>query len=127
MLGLIMLIGLVMKNAILLVDRANSNRFERGMGLRNALIEAGETRLRPIVMTTVAMVFGMFPIAFSHSAGSEWKAGLALALIGGLTGSMFLTLILVPVIYFIFTHIRGLFVKEKGYPADFAIQPQNRD
>ncbi|MBK7988199.1 MAG: efflux RND transporter permease subunit [Ignavibacteria bacterium] len=127
MLGLIMLIGLVMKNAILLVDRANSNRFERGMGLRNALIEAGETRLRPIVMTTVAMVFGMFPIAFSHSAGSEWKAGLALALIGGLTGSMFLTLILVPVIYFIFTHIRGLFVKEKGYPADFAFQPQNRD
>lgn len=127
MLGLIMLIGLVMKNAILLVDRANSNRFESGMGLRNALIEAGETRLRPIVMTTVAMVFGMFPIAFSHSAGSEWKAGLALALIGGLTGSMFLTLILVPVIYFIFTHIRGLFVKEKGYPADFAFQPQNRD
>lgn len=129
MLGLIMLIGLVMKNAILLVDRANSNRFERGMGLRNALIEAGETRLRPIVMTTVAMVFGMFPIAFSHSAGSEWKAGLALALIGGLTGSMFLTLILVPVIYFIFTHIRGIFIKEKekGYPADFAFQPQNRD
>jgi HAE1 family hydrophobic/amphiphilic exporter-1 len=103
MLGFIMLIGLVMKNSILLVDRANHNRRERGMSLKEALMEAGEVRLRPIVMTTVAMIFGMFPIAFSHSAGSEWKSGLAFALIGGLTSSMFFTLVLVPVVYYLMT------------------------
>ena len=103
MLGFIMLIGLVMKNSILLVDRANHNRRERGMSLKEALMEAGEVRLRPIVMTTVAMIFGMFPIAFSHSAGSEWKSGLAFALIGGLTSSMFFTLVLVPVVYYLFS------------------------
>lgn len=108
MLGFIMLIGLVMKNSILLVDRANQNQRERGMPLKEALMEAGEVRLRPIVMTTVAMVFGMFPIAFSHSAGSEWKAGLAWALIGGLTGSMFLTLVLVPAVYYVFSRIKVL-------------------
>lgn len=129
MLGLIMLIGLVMKNAILLVDRANSNRLERGMDLRSALIEAGETRLRPIVMTTVAMIFGMFPIAFSHSAGSEWKAGLALALIGGLTSSMFLTLVLVPVIYYIFTRLREIVgIKNKtGFSDTIVVVPHNHN
>lgn len=129
MLGLIMLIGLVMKNAILLVDRANANRLERGMDLRSALVEAGETRLRPIVMTTVAMIFGMFPIAFSHSAGSEWKAGLALALIGGLSGSMFLTLVLVPVIYYIFTRMKEIFTARRnksGY-SEIAIAPHSRE
>ncbi len=106
MLGFIMLIGLVMKNSILLVDRANQNRSERKKPLREALMEAGEVRLRPIAMTTVAMIFGMFPIAFSASAGSEWKSGLALALIGGLTSSMFLTLVLVPCVYYIFASIK---------------------
>ena len=71
--------------------------------VKEALMEAGEVRLRPIVMTTVAMIFGMFPIAFSHSAGSEWKSGLAFALIGGLTSSMFFTLVLVPVVYYLFS------------------------
>ncbi|MBL7997512.1 MAG: efflux RND transporter permease subunit [Candidatus Kapabacteria bacterium] len=106
MLGFIMLIGLVMKNSILLVDRATANIRERGMTTKDALIEAGEVRLRPIVMTTIAMIFGMFPIALSHSAGAEWKSGLAWALIGGLTSSMILTLVVVPVVYYMFFALR---------------------
>ncbi len=99
MLGLIMLIGLVAKNAILLVDRTNQTRLENGLSVYDALLEAGQSRLRPILMTTLTMIFGMMPIALSKSAGAEWKTGLAWALVGGLTSSMFLTLILVPVVY----------------------------
>ncbi len=98
MLGIIMLVGLVAKNAILLVDRANQMKLE-GLSSYDALLEAGKTRLRPIIMTTVSMIVGMFPIAVSGAAGTEWKSGLAWALIGGLTSSMFLTLVLVPVVY----------------------------
>ncbi|HSP86856.1 MAG TPA: efflux RND transporter permease subunit, partial [Ignavibacteriaceae bacterium] len=97
-LGIIMLVGLVGKNAILLVDRTNQMK-STGLNTYDALIEAGNIRLRPIVMTTLTMVFGMLPIALSTGAGSEWKGGLAWALVGGLTSSMFLTLILVPVVY----------------------------
>jgi HAE1 family hydrophobic/amphiphilic exporter-1 len=99
MLGMIMLIGLVGKNAILLVDRTNQMRREQHLPTREALLEAGQTRLRPIVMTTASMIVGMSPIAFGVSAGSEWKSGLAWALIGGLTSSLLLTLVLVPVVY----------------------------
>ncbi|MCX7929762.1 MAG: efflux RND transporter permease subunit [Chlorobi bacterium] len=99
MLGLIMLIGLVTKNAILLVDRTIANIKERNLPLHHALVEAGQSRLRPIVMTTVAMIVGMLPIALSRSSGSEWKTGLAWALIGGLTTSMLLTLFLVPAVF----------------------------
>jgi HAE1 family hydrophobic/amphiphilic exporter-1 len=98
-LGIIMLVGLVGKNAILLVDRANQMRKEQGLSVYDALIEAGESRIRPIVMTTTAMVFGMLPLAISTDSGSEWKSGLAWAIIGGLISSMFLTLVLVPVMY----------------------------
>jgi HAE1 family hydrophobic/amphiphilic exporter-1 len=97
-LGIIMLVGLVGKNAILLVDRTNQMKLT-GLNTYDALIEAGNISLRPIVMTTLTMVFGMLPIALSTGAGSEWKGGLAWALVGGLTSSMFLTLILVPVVY----------------------------
>jgi HAE1 family hydrophobic/amphiphilic exporter-1 len=99
MLGMVMLVGLVGKNAILLVDRTNQMKRERGMSTFDALLEAGQTRLRPIFMTTASMIVGMMPIAFGVSAGSEWKSGLALALIGGLTSSLLLTLVLVPVVY----------------------------
>ncbi len=81
------------------------------MNVYDALIEAGRARIRPIFMTTLTMVFGMLPIALSTSAGSEWKAGLAWALIGGLTSSMFLTLILVPVV---FVKMEGLKEKVPG-------------
>jgi len=97
-LGIIMLVGLVAKNAILLVDRANEMR-SQGLAAREALLEAGQSRIRPIFMTTLAMVIGMLPIALAAGAGSEWKSGLAWALVGGLTSSMFLTLVLVPVVY----------------------------
>jgi hydrophobic/amphiphilic exporter-1 (mainly G- bacteria), HAE1 family len=109
-LGIIMLIGLVGKNAILLVDRTTHNQKE-GMNVFDALVEAGRARIRPIFMTTLTMIFGMLPIALSTSAGSEWKAGLAWALVGGLTSSMFLTLILVPVV---FVKMEGLREKVPG-------------
>ncbi len=105
-LGIIMLIGLVGKNAILLVDRTNQKKREEGLSTFDALIEAGESRIRPIMMTTTAMVIGMLPLAFSHDAGSEWKSGLAWAIIGGLISSMFLTLVLVPVVYELFENVQ---------------------
>jgi HAE1 family hydrophobic/amphiphilic exporter-1 len=98
MLGIIMMVGLVAKNAILLVDRTNDSK-ERGVETFEALHEAVQMRIRPIFMTTLSMVFGMLPIALARGAGSEWKNGLAWALIGGLTSSMFLTLIIVPIVY----------------------------
>ena len=100
MLGLLALIGLVAKNAILLVDFTNQLKNE-GADVKTALIEATHKRFRPIVMTTIAMVIGMLPIALASGAGAEWKNGLAWVMIGGLTSSMFLTLVVVPVVYYI--------------------------
>jgi HAE1 family hydrophobic/amphiphilic exporter-1 len=101
MLGMIMLIGLVAKNAILIVDFANQLKSE-GRNTVEALIAAGKTRLRPILMTTLSMITGMMPIALAHGPGAEWKSGLAWVLIGGLTSSMILTLVVVPSVYMIF-------------------------
>lgn len=98
MLGMIMLVGLVIKNAILIVDFANHLKTE-GMNSFDALVRATMDRFRPILMTTIAMVIAMLPIALASGAGSEWKNGLAWVLIGGLTSSMLLTLIIVPVTY----------------------------
>ncbi len=100
-LGMVILIGLVGKNAILVVDFTN-NLKARGMELKEALIEATRLRFRPILMTNITMVIGLLPIALARGAGSEWKNGLAWALIGGLSSSMLLTLVIVPVIYYIF-------------------------
>jgi HAE1 family hydrophobic/amphiphilic exporter-1 len=102
--GLIVLIGVVAKNAILLVDFANHIRKE-GVDLFNALIEAGKERLRPILMTTFAMIFGMLPIALASGNAAEIKNGMAWVIIGGLTSSLILTLIVVPVVYYIFHRI----------------------
>jgi HAE1 family hydrophobic/amphiphilic exporter-1 len=104
MIGLIMLMGFVTKNAILLVDFANQARRE-GMGRDKALVKAGSTRLRPIVMTTLAMIFGMLPLAFAIGAGAEMRAPMARAVIGGLITSTLLTLVVVPVVY---TYLDGL-------------------
>jgi len=98
-LGMIMLLGLVAKNAILIVDFANHLKGE-GVSTWRALIEAGQERLRPILMTTLAMVIGMLPIALSTAAGSEWKNGLAWVIIGGLSSSLCLTLFVVPMVYY---------------------------
>ncbi|OAZ03851.1 efflux RND transporter permease subunit [Flavobacterium succinicans] len=111
-LGIIMLIGLVCKNAIMLVDYTNQRR-AAGETIRTALIQANHARLRPILMTTIAMVFGMFPIALASGAGAEWKNGLAWVIIGGLISSLFLTLIIVPVIYEIMEKIIHKFSKEE--------------
>ncbi len=96
--GIIMLMGLVAKNAILLVDFANQEKLE-GKTSHEALVEAGRTRLRPILMTTLSMAIGFLPIALAQGAAAEWKNGLAWALIGGLLSSMILTLVVIPVIY----------------------------
>ncbi|SEJ11852.1 hydrophobic/amphiphilic exporter-1, HAE1 family [Dyadobacter sp. SG02] len=100
MLGMLMLIGLVVKNAILIVDFANQQKAE-GIPFRQAILIAGEERLRPILMTTIAMVIGMVPIATATGAGAEWKNSLAWVLIGGLTSSMLLTIYLVPMAYYL--------------------------
>ena len=98
LIGLIMLMGLVTKNAILLVDFAKVLR-SRGMDRTEAIITAGRTRLRPIMMTTLAMIFGMVPLALALGPGAEMRAPMARAVIGGLITSTFLTLLVVPVMY----------------------------
>ena len=101
MLGMIMLIGLVAKNAIMIVDFTNMRK-AAGENTHDALIQANHARLRPILMTTIAMIFGMLPIALAQGAGAEMNNGLAWVVIGGLTSSLFLTLIIVPVVYSLF-------------------------
>ncbi len=96
--GFIMLMGLVTKNAILLVDFANQAR-QAGSGRIEALLEAAHVRFRPIVMTTLAMVFGMVPLAFGLAEGSEQRAPMGQAVIGGIITSTLLTLVVVPVVY----------------------------
>lgn len=113
LLGIIMLVGLVAKNAILIVDYTNQLK-EKGMGVVEALLESGKTRLRPILMTTIAMVIGMLPLALAHGAGAEWKNGMAWALIGGLSSSMLLTLVVVPVVYLIIEKLKNSFARKKS-------------
>ena len=98
MIGLIMLMGLVTKNAILLIDYANRLRRD-GETRSRALVRASKVRLRPIIMTTCSMIFGMLPLAFEIGAGSEMRAPMARGVIGGLIASTLLTLIVVPVVY----------------------------
>ncbi len=111
MIGVIMLFGLVTKNAILLVDNANERR-SLGADRWTALVEAGRVRLRPIVMTTAAMIFGMLPIAIGMGEGGGFRAPMARAVIGGLITSTLLTLIVVPVAYTYFDDF-GTWVKRK--------------
>jgi HAE1 family hydrophobic/amphiphilic exporter-1 len=112
--GMIMLLGLVSKNAILIVDFANQLR-EEGRSVREALIEAGKERLRPILMTTLAMILGMLPIAIASGAGSEIKNGMAWVIIGGLTSSMILTLFVVPAMYILIDRLKQKFSQDKGH------------
>lgn len=99
--GLILLMGLVKKNSILLVDYTNTLR-ERGMSRREAILQAGPVRLRPILMTTFAMVFGMLPVALGLGEGSDFRAPMGISVIGGLLTSLFLTLAVVPAAYDLF-------------------------
>ncbi len=112
-LGIIMMIGLVAKNAIMVVDFTNQMKKE-GHDVKSALLEAVRIRFRPILMTTLAMVFGMLPIALAGGSVAATKNGLAWALIGGLSSSMFLTLIVVPIIYYGFDRILAKFGWDKS-------------
>jgi len=102
--GLILLMGLVKKNAILLVDYTNTLR-ERGMDRKEAILHAGPVRLKPILMTTFAMVLGMMPIALGIGEGAETRAPMAITTVGGLITSLFLTLLVVPVAYDLFDEL----------------------
>ena len=98
LIGVIMLDGIASKNGTLLIDYTNT-LMKRGLPLREALLEAGVTRIRPIIMTSVTMIFGMLPAALSYGNGSEMKSGMALVLIGGLAASTILTPLVIPVVY----------------------------
>ncbi len=98
LIGIIMLMGLVTKNAILLIDFTR-REMERGTDSKQALILAGKIRLRPIVMTSIAMIFGMIPMALGTGTAGEVRSPMAHAIIGGLISSTLLTMVVVPVIY----------------------------
>jgi len=108
--GLILLMGLVKKNAILLVDYTNVLR-ARGVPRREAILQAGPVRLRPILMTTFAMVFGMMPVALGLGEGSETRSPMGIAVIGGLLTSLFLTLVVVPAAYDLFDDVQRFFMR----------------
>ncbi|RPJ54207.1 MAG: efflux RND transporter permease subunit, partial [Acidobacteria bacterium] len=97
-LGVIILAGIVVNNAIVLVDYTNQLR-QQGYSKRRALLEAGEVRLRPILMTTLTTVLGLIPMAWSWGEGAEVRAPMAITVMGGLTFSTLLTLVLIPVVY----------------------------
>ena len=121
MLGMLMLLGLVAKNAILIVDFTNHLK-EKGMSTYLALLESVRERMRPILMTTIAMVIGMIPIATATGSGAEWKNGLAWILIGGLTSSMFLTIIVVPMMYYSVDRIQAKLSRKKAKELHFEEQ-----
>jgi len=114
--GMIMLVGLVAKNAILVVDFTNHLK-KTGYRTTHALLKATQIRLRPVLMTTMSMIIGLMPIALASGAASEWKNGIAWVLIGGLTSSMLLTLVIVPVVYSLMEKakikVQGWFLKLK--------------
>ncbi len=114
MIGIIMLMGLVTKNGILLVDYTITLRERDGLDRMAALLRAGPARLRPVLMTTFALVFGMLPIALGTGEGSETRAPMAIAVIGGLTASTLLTLVVVPVVYALLDDAQRLVGLGKG-------------
>jgi HAE1 family hydrophobic/amphiphilic exporter-1 len=114
LIGVILLMGIVAKNAILLIDFAKWAREERGTPLREALIEAGAIRLRPILMTTFALIAGMMPIAIGRGEGAAFRAPLGVAVIGGVITSTFLTLLVIPTGYEILDEWRQWFARKVG-------------
>ncbi|HEX6051651.1 MAG TPA: efflux RND transporter permease subunit [Gemmatimonadaceae bacterium] len=135
LIGVILLMGIVAKNAILLIDFAKWAREKQGMNLRDALVEAGAIRLRPILMTTVALIAGMLPVALGRGEGAQFRAPLGIAVIGGVITSTLLTLIAIPTFYEILDEWRaalaqrfGMRVKQKTaeYPVP-ALAPETGD
>ena len=113
LIGVILLMGIVAKNAILLIDFAKWGR-ERGLPLREALIEAGRIRLRPILMTTFALIAGMLPVALGRGEGADFRAPLGRAVIGGVITSTFLTLLVIPTFYEILDQMREWLTEKAG-------------
>jgi HAE1 family hydrophobic/amphiphilic exporter-1 len=121
MIGIIMLMGLVTKNGILLIDFVNQRRGE-GESRLDAVLQAGRIRLRPIIMTTMSMIFGMLPLAFALGEGAEQRAPMARAVIGGLITSTLLTLFVVPVVYTMLDDVTAWFQNRRQVRI-----PQRRD
>jgi multidrug efflux pump subunit AcrB len=116
MIGIILLMGLVTKNAILLIDRAIVRVREMGETPLQAVLEAGPERLRPILMTSAAMVLGMLPTALGKGEGSEFRAPMAIAVIGGVISSTLLSLLVVPAFYVAIENLKGLIRRLRGLP-----------
>lgn len=110
LIGLLMLLGLVVTNAIVLIDRVGSNRAERGMSLYDALVEAGGRRIRPILMTALTTIIGLLPLSLGLSEGAIIAAELGTVVIGGIISSTLLTLIVVPAAYYLFTPVHDAFM-----------------
>ena len=113
LIGIIMLAGIVVKNGIVLIDYINLNR-ERGMGIIQAVVKGGESRLRPVLMTSITAILGMIPLAISNGEGAEMWKPMAVAVIGGLLVSTLLTLVVIPTIYTVFAK-NGIVRKRKKY------------
>lgn len=124
MIGIILLMGLVTKNAILLIDRAIVRVRDHGETPLQAILEAGPERLRPILMTSAAMVLGMLPTATSHSEGSEFRAPMAIAVIGGVISSTLLSLLVVPAFYLAIENAKGFLRKLRGLPPTSVRAPE---
>ena len=122
--GIILLMGLVTKNAILLLDRALVRVRENGETPLHAILEAGPERLRPILMTSAAMVLGMLPTALSNGDGSEFRAPMAIAVIGGVVSSTLLSLLVVPVFYLTIENIKGWLARKLGRANSAASAPK---
>ncbi|HEU4997092.1 MAG TPA: efflux RND transporter permease subunit [Gemmatimonadaceae bacterium] len=131
LIGVMMLMGIVAKNAILLIDFAKWSRRNRGYSLREALIEAGRIRLRPIMMTTLALIAGMIPVALGLGEGADFRAPLGRAVIGGVIASTVLTLLVIPTVYEIFDEWRqwlGARARRLlAAPAARGVQPESAD
>jgi HAE1 family hydrophobic/amphiphilic exporter-1 len=113
LIGMIMLMGLVGKNAILLIDYTNTLR-QRGYDRTEAILEAGQTRLRPIIMTTCTVIFAMLPLALKLEAGGETRAPMAVVIMGGVLSSTILTLVLVPGVYTMLDDMKEFFGRLRG-------------
>ncbi|MEQ1690709.1 MAG: efflux RND transporter permease subunit, partial [Gemmatimonas sp.] len=123
LIGVMMLMGIVAKNAILLIDFAKWAHQDGRLSVRDALIEAGRTRLRPILMTTLALIAGMIPVALGIGEGADFRAPLGRAVIGGVIASTVLTLVVVPTVYEIMEHWRSSFLARLGVGAARRVVP----
>ncbi len=125
MIGMILLAGIVAKNAILLIDFAKWGREREGMGRREAIINAGAIRLRPILMTTFALVAGMIPVALGRGEGAQFRAPLGIAVIGGVLTSTLLTLLVIPTVYDVLDEMREWFMRRvfKRHTGEYRLPP----